>query len=65
MWEYLDSSNVAAIKMDGNNLYVRFNDGSVYVYYEAGFLFEEMANAESAGSFVHQRLKGKFDYAKL
>lgn len=65
MWKYLNSSNVAAIKQENSDLLVRFKDGSTYKYYGAGYLFEDMASAASAGSFVHSRLKGNFDYAKL
>lgn len=65
MWEYVDSSNVAAVKTDGNDLWVKFHSGGIYVYYGAADHFDAMVNTSSVGSYFHANVKNSYDWNKL
>ena len=67
-WQYVDSSNVEAIRYcrETSELHVRFIGGGDYVYYGV----EEnvavgLAQATSVGKYLHQYIKGRYRYAKL
>ena len=51
------SSNVSAIGRSGDDLYVRFHNGSIYVYFNKGDLFQDMYKANSKGRFVWRKLR--------
>lgn len=64
----VDSSNVAKVGYDeiNNDVYVRFLDGSLYIYYSVPIIqFENLKNASSVGSYLHQNFKGIYEYKKL
>lgn len=61
------SSNVAAFAYDPDAkiLRVRFNSGHEYAY--AGVppeVHDSMLNADSVGSFLHENVKGQYDYRR-
>lgn len=62
------SSNIAAIGYDqaSQEVYVRFLNGSLYVYRGVPeFLFEEFKVASSYGSFLHRNFKNAYPYERL
>jgi len=60
------SSNVSGIGTAGDDLYVRFHNGSIYVYYGKANLFDDMYQANSKGRFVWNRLRRtNVPYAKV
>lgn len=62
----LKSSNIYSIEWDENNLTVHYNNGTSYKYKEISeSVFIEMSEAESAGSFLHQNIKGKYRYEQI
>jgi len=62
-WHSVSSSNVAAIRYDGNDntLYVRFNSGAVYPYFNVPFsVFKGFLEAPSKGKFLHWAIKPNY-----
>ena len=69
VWVRVKSSNVQGIRysLPQEMLYVEFKGGgAVYVYSSVPVkVARDMWSAGSMGKFVHQRLKGRYPYAKL
>lgn len=64
--QWVLSSNVSAIGIDGEDLIVRFHNGSMYRYYGAGNMFDAMMKSASKGHFVWAKLrKPKVPYKKI
>jgi len=62
----LNTSNIYKIEWDKNNLWVHFNNGGVYQYKDIPEKVSiAMGEAESAGSFLHQNIKGKYHYEQV
>ena len=62
----LETSNVEKIRWDKNNLFIHFNNGNVYQYFDVPEKVSvEMGNAESPGSFLYQEIKGKYRYSRI
>ena len=65
---YVDSSNIEAIgyEPDSRRLYVRFlKSGETYVYDEVEeWVFDEMMQAPSKGSYLNRQIKGSYQYSK-
>jgi len=69
-FESVDSSNVHSIAYDAPRdiLYVRFGDGDsgTYLYRSVPEkIWNGMYHADSHGSFLHNRIKGSYDYAQF
>lgn len=65
-WTACVSTNVWAFRTaghGGDNLEVKFLNGSVYVYYGAGYLYPEMYQAPSKGKFVWRYLREDGSYS--
>ena len=66
---YVDSSNVEAIGYDPDTreLHVRFlRSGETYVYYNVEeWVFDEMMQADSKGTYLNINIKGHYDYGRL
>ena len=66
---YVTSSNVEAIGHDSHTLelHVRFlKSGETYIYYNVeSWVFDEFMQADSPGKFLHNHIKGNYDYGKL
>ena len=61
------SSNVAAFAYDpeARLLHVRFNSGHQYAYQDVPpEIHDGLVNADSAGSYIHENVKGSYDYAR-
>ena len=67
--QFVDSSNIEAIGYDGDSqeLHVRFlQSGETYVYYGVEeWVFQELMQADSKGSYLNTQIKGSYDYGKL
>jgi len=62
------SSHVAEIGYDAENqiTYVRFNDQSLYIYKEVPETeFNNLANADSVGSYLHRNFKNVYPYERI
>ncbi len=65
---YVGSSNIEAIgyEPDRQELYVRFLKTGDYVYYYVEeWVFNEFMQANSKGGYLHNYIKGRYDYARL
>ncbi len=61
----LDSSNIAAAKLEGNTLYVKFKNGSVYSYDGVDrAMFDQLTQAASVGKFFAANIKNNYSYRK-
>lgn len=57
--QWVLSSNVSALGVDGEDLIVRFHNGSLYRYFKVSKLFNSMLQSNSKGKFVWARLRRK------
>lgn len=66
---FVDSSNVEAIgyDIDTQELHVRFlKSGQTYVYYGVEeWVFQELTQADSKGSYINARIKPHYQCGKL
>ncbi len=62
----VESSTVNAISYKNNILFVRFNNGGVYMYEGISEeLYESFKNSESKGKFLNENIKNKYECSKL
>jgi len=64
----VESSNVKEIGYDAETsiLYVMFKNNSLYKYFDVGAdVWDDFKAAASKGQFVHQRLKGVYNYERV
>jgi hypothetical protein len=65
---YVTSSNVESVGYDLNSqtLEVEFKNGYVYQYFDVPeTIYDSMLNAESAGKYLIDNIKGVFRYARV
>lgn len=67
--QFVDSSNIEAIgyEADAQELHVRFlKSGETYVYYAVeAWVFEELMQTDSKGTYLNTRIKPHYQYGKL
>ena len=62
----VQSTNVNSVGHDGQNLFVKFNNGSIYTYSGVpASVFQELLNAPSKGKFLHYRIKGVYPDTRI
>lgn len=62
----VDSTNLESVGYDGTNLFVRFKNGSIYVYFHVPeSLYQELLIAESKGKFLNKHVKRVFQYERI
>jgi len=64
----VDSSTIESIGYDDNSqiVYVRFINGGLYSYHDVPFdEYENLLNASSCGSYLHNYYKGTYSYEKI
>lgn len=62
----VESSNLESVGHDGTNLFVRFKNGSVYVYFHVPeALYQELLVADSKGKYLGKHIKGTFQYERI
>jgi hypothetical protein len=67
-WEYVDSSNIEAIRYDAANreIQVQFHGGRSYAYANADqWVFDEFRDAASKGSYLNRVLKPDHEVREL
>ncbi|EGR5121793.1 KTSC domain-containing protein [Vibrio cholerae] len=63
----VSSSNLVSVGYDADSmtLEVEFNNG-IYQYYDVPeYIYEELMSATSAGSYLHQNIKGSFRFSRI
>lgn len=67
--QFVTSSNIEAIGYDPDTmeLHVRFlKSGETYVYYNVeSWVFDEIMQADSKGTYLNNQIKGRYDFGKL
>ncbi len=64
---YVDSSNIESIGYDEETqeLHIQFLSGGYYIYSEVPqYIFEELMNSPSKGSYLNREIKGVYQYRK-
>ena len=65
-WVHVSSSNVDAVKYENETVYVRFINGTVYIYKGVPEPeFENLKNASSVGSYLHRNFKNVYPYERI
>lgn len=62
---YVNSSDIKAIAVRGNNLVIEFHSGGLYEYIGAAYEYSNLLNAESKGKYFHQYIKDKYKAIKI
>lgn len=64
----VSSSNISRVGYDSDTqtLQVEFKDGAVYQYFDVPEnVFQDLLTAGSAGSYLHQNIKGAYRYSRV
>lgn len=62
----VSSSNISSIGYENNTLYVRFNNGSLYEYYNVPTsVYNGLMSASSHGSYLAAHVKGIYRYKQI
>jgi len=63
----LKSSNVTkASYTEEGNLLIEFKNGEEYLYFDVPFeVYTELVNAQSAGKFMNEAIKGTYKYKRI
>lgn len=62
----VSSSDIHSVGYENGTLYIRFNSGGLYAYYNVPQnVYTNLMNASSKGRFFHQNIKNVYAYAKL
>lgn len=67
-WIKVTSTNIHSIAYDLNNcyLYVRFNNESIYLYYNVDDnIFDSLLKADSKGKFLATYIKKNYKYIRI
>lgn len=59
------SSFISAASVKDDDLYIRFHNGSLYVYYGFAKEFDNLMKANSKGQYFHRRIRPTMNYKKL
>lgn len=60
------SSNIASIGYEGSTLYVRFNSGRLYEYYNVPeSVHNSLMSASSKGGYLAAHVKGSYHYKQI
>ena len=62
---YVNSSDLNAVKVNGNNLVIMFKSGGVYEYMGAACEYYNLLNSNSKGKYFHQFIKNKYQEKKI
>ena len=66
--ESVSSSNVASVGYEHseNALYVEFNNGAIYKYYDVPkYEYEQLLSASSVGSYIWSNIRGAYSYEQV
>lgn len=65
---FVSSSNVEAVGYDdaSRELHVRFLNGRTYAYYNVDeYVFLELKDAQSPGTYLNQNIIGQYQYSQI
>ena len=62
---YVNSSDLEAIAIHGNNLVIKFKSGGMYEYYNAACEFNNILSASSKGRYFHKYIKPYYKTSKI
>jgi hypothetical protein len=60
----LNSSNIAAVEKDGEDLLVTFRSGGMYRYQGAAHHYDDLVRADSPGRYLHANIKGRYELGR-
>lgn len=63
--QFVNSSALSAVGVNEDDLIIRFHNGSMYSYKNAGRLFDKQVGANSRGRYFNRNVKGKYPFVKL
>lgn len=61
----INSSFISGASVVGDDLRIRFHNGSVYEYYGMASLFDSLMRANSKGQYFNRRIRPTKNYAKI
>lgn len=62
----VSSSNIASVGYEPNNLYVRFNSGWTYVYYNVPYSeYRNLLSASFHGRYFAAHIKNSYSYRRI
>ena len=62
----VSSSNISSIGYEGTTLYVRFNSGALYAYYDVPqSIYSGLMSASSHGKYLAAYIKGSYRYQQI
>jgi hypothetical protein len=61
----VNSTDLKAIAINGNNLVIVFNSGSTYEYVNAAKEFNNLLNASSKGTYFNEFIKNNYEYHNI
>jgi hypothetical protein len=60
----LNSSNIAAVEKDGEDLIVTFRKGGTYRYQGAAHHYDDLVQADSPGRYLQANIKGRYEHER-
>lgn len=67
-WQFVESSNINAVRYDEEHeiLEVEFTSGGVYRYFDVGQeTYADFLNADSHGKFFYAHIRNQFEYERV
>jgi len=65
-WVTVDSSNLDAVAMGEDTMYIRFNGGRVYAYTNISpTIYADLIGADSVGRYFNANIKGHYEYEEI
>ena len=61
----VNSSNIAHVDIDGDDLVVTFKNGNSYRYAGAAEHHDSLVGADSPGKYLHAHIKGKHEHKRV
>lgn len=65
-WVKITSSAISDLSYQDKTLYVRFNSGAVYLYFNVQqAVYKDFLQAESKGRYFMSTIRGRYRYQKM
>lgn len=62
----VDSSVIAAVGYTHGLLFIKFNSGDTYLYFDVPYYqYNDLFNASSVGSYYNEEIKGNYESEKI
>ena len=60
------SGDLFSVGYKVNNLYIKFNSGATYIFYNVPhYLFEGLLGAPSKGKYFHSNIKDRYRFSRI